>query len=132
MQFFKTFLLNSIDDVDRTIVEARNSLSEVTNEFQERLHRWKQVESLLGCQIVNNNGIAYLENMLYRSNGTSSKSSRGKTSKVIQEIQNCENFSFFNQVACQVVKTILMTNQFKVRSFPSITFQCFHPNDEEK
>lgn len=68
---------NSIDDVDRTIVEARNSLSEVTNEFQERLHRWKQIESLIGCPIVNNNGISYLENMLYRSNGTSSKSSRG-------------------------------------------------------
>lgn len=68
----------SIDDVDRTIVEARNSLSEVTNELQERLHRWKQVEMLLGCNIVNNNGIAFLENMLYRSNGTSSKTSRGK------------------------------------------------------
>lgn len=49
----------------------------MTNELQERLHRWKQIETLLGCQIVNNNGIAYLENMLYRSNGTSSKSSRG-------------------------------------------------------
>lgn len=68
----------SIDDVDRTIVDARNSLSEVTNELQERLHRWKQVETLLGCNIVNNNGIAFLENILYRSNGTSSKSSRGK------------------------------------------------------
>jgi stromal interaction molecule 1 len=67
----------SIDDVDRTIVDARNSLSEVTNELQERLHRWKQIETLLGCNIVNNNGIAYLENALYRSNGTTSKSSRG-------------------------------------------------------
>lgn len=67
----------SIDDVDRTIVEARTSLSEVTNELQERLHRWKQIESLLGCNIVNNNGIAFLENMLYRSNGASSKTSRG-------------------------------------------------------
>ena len=68
----------SIDDVDRTIVEARNSLSEVTNELQERLHRWKQVETLLGCNIVNNNGIAFLENMLYRSSGTQSKTSRGE------------------------------------------------------
>lgn len=68
----------SIDDVDRTIVEARNSLSEVTHELQERLHRWKQVEQMLGCNIVNNNGIAFLENMLYRSNGATSKSSRGE------------------------------------------------------
>lgn len=68
----------SIDDVDRTIVEARNSLSEVTNELQERLHRWKQVEQLLGCNIVHNNGIGFLENMLYRNNGSMTKSSRGK------------------------------------------------------
>lgn len=66
----------SIDDVDRSIVEARNSLSDVTNELQERLHRWKQIETILGFNVVNNNGIAYLENMLYRANG-SSKSSRG-------------------------------------------------------
>jgi stromal interaction molecule 1 len=76
-----------MDDVDRTIVEARNSLSEVTNELQERLHRWKQIETMLGCAIVNNNGIAYLENMLYRSNGTSSKSSRGNFAiKFLSEI----------------------------------------------
>lgn len=71
----------SIDDVDRTIVEARNSLSEVTNELQERLHRWKQIETLIGCNIVNNNGIAFLENMLYRSNGSASKTSRGELTK---------------------------------------------------
>lgn len=76
----------SIDDVDRTIVDARNSLSEVTNELQERLHRWKQIESLLGCQIVNNNGIAFLENMLYRTNGTSSKTSRGDFWAIFDEV----------------------------------------------
>lgn len=59
----------SIDDVDRSIVEARNALSEVTNELQERLHRWKQIEMLLGFGIVNNNGISYLENVLYNRNG---------------------------------------------------------------
>lgn len=60
----------SIDEVDRSIVEARNALSEVTNEMQERLHRWKQIEILLGLSIVNNNGIAYLENVLYNRNGS--------------------------------------------------------------
>lgn len=66
----------SIDDVDRSIVEARNALSEVTNELQERLHRWKQIELLLGFSIVNNNGLPYLENVLYSRNG-SGKSARG-------------------------------------------------------
>lgn len=67
----------SIDDVDRSIVEARNALSDVTNELQEKMHRWKQIETLLGCSIVNNNGISYLESILYRNNG-SGKSSRGE------------------------------------------------------
>lgn len=66
----------SIHEVDRSIVEARNSLNEVTNDLQERLHRWKQIESLLGFSIVNNSGIAALENMLYR-NGSGKSSSRG-------------------------------------------------------
>lgn len=67
----------SIDEVDRSIVEARNALSEVTNEMQERLHRWKQIEILLGLSIVNNNGIAFLESVLYNRNG-SGKPSRCK------------------------------------------------------
>lgn len=73
----------SIDDVDRSIVEARNALGEVTNELQERLHRWKQIEQCLGINIVNNNGLPYLESVLYGRNGGASsgasiKSSRGK------------------------------------------------------
>ncbi|XP_043071924.1 stromal interaction molecule homolog isoform X3 [Drosophila grimshawi] len=64
----------SIDDVDRSIVEARNSLGEVTNELQERLHRWKQIETCLGLNIVNNNGLPYLENVLYSRNGGISSS----------------------------------------------------------
>lgn len=71
----------SIDDVDRSIVEARNSLSEVTHELQERMHRWKQIEQILGFNIVNNNGIAHLETILYARNngsGMGSKMSRGE------------------------------------------------------
>ncbi|KAM7348334.1 stromal interaction molecule isoform 2-T3 [Cochliomyia hominivorax] len=74
----------SIDDVDRSIVEARNSLGEVTNELQERLHRWKQIEQCLGMNIVNNNGLPYLESVLYGRNGggggsgSSIKSSRAR------------------------------------------------------
>lgn len=66
----------SIDDVDRSIVEARNALNEVTNELQERMHRWKQVEILLGFSIINNNGLAYLENILYNRSNGSQKTSR--------------------------------------------------------
>ncbi|XP_068141486.1 stromal interaction molecule homolog isoform X1 [Drosophila tropicalis] len=67
----------SIDDVDRSIVEARNALGEVTNELQERLHRWKQIETCLGLNIVNNNGLSYLESVLYGRNGGSVQSSTG-------------------------------------------------------
>ncbi|XP_069679430.1 stromal interaction molecule homolog isoform X2 [Periplaneta americana] len=61
----------SIDDVDRSIVEARTSLNEVTQELQERVHRWKQIELLCGFNIINNSGLQYLESVLYRgtSNG---------------------------------------------------------------
>ncbi|XP_014217003.1 stromal interaction molecule homolog [Copidosoma floridanum] len=56
----------SIDEVDKSILEARTALNEVTAELQERVHRWKQIELLCGFNIINNNGIPYLENILYR------------------------------------------------------------------
>ncbi|KAH8355504.1 hypothetical protein KR093_000346, partial [Drosophila rubida] len=100
----------SIDDVDRSIVEARNALGEVTNELQERLHRWKQIETCLGLNIVNNNGLSYLENVLYNRNGgitnstgglSSSKGSRARITsstddlddESVQGKMNFENFS---------------------------------------
>ncbi|XP_026317837.1 stromal interaction molecule homolog isoform X2 [Hyposmocoma kahamanoa] len=57
----------SIDDVDRSIVEARTALNEVTQELQERMHRWKQIERLCGFNIINNNGLQFLESALYRN-----------------------------------------------------------------
>ncbi|XP_072394459.1 stromal interaction molecule homolog isoform X2 [Diabrotica undecimpunctata] len=57
----------SIDEVDRSIVEARTALNEVTQELQERVHRWKQIEMLCSFNIMNNNGFSYLENVLYRN-----------------------------------------------------------------
>ncbi|KAK0159350.1 hypothetical protein PV328_010236 [Microctonus aethiopoides] len=56
----------SIDEVDKSIVEARTALNEVTVELQERVHRWKQIELLCGFNIINNNGLNYLETILYR------------------------------------------------------------------
>ncbi|XP_012142457.1 stromal interaction molecule isoform X2 [Megachile rotundata] len=56
----------SIDEVDKSIVEARTALNEVTAELQERVYRWKQIELLCGFNIINNNGLSYLETVLYR------------------------------------------------------------------
>lgn len=63
----------SIDEVDKSIVEARTALNEVTVELQERVHRWKQIQLLCGFNIINNNGLHYLETILYRgaTNGRS-------------------------------------------------------------
>ncbi|ODM93454.1 Stromal interaction molecule [Orchesella cincta] len=54
----------SIDDVDKAILEARGALTEVTQELQERMHRWKQIEMLIKSPIVNNPGIQSLEILL--------------------------------------------------------------------
>ncbi|CAG0891078.1 unnamed protein product [Darwinula stevensoni] len=54
----------SLDDVDHTIMQARTALVEVTYDLQERTNRWKQVEMLCGCPIMNNPGLPYLEALL--------------------------------------------------------------------
>ncbi|XP_047120810.1 stromal interaction molecule homolog isoform X1 [Schistocerca piceifrons] len=67
----------SIDDVDRSIVEARTALNEVTQELKERVHRWKQIELLCGFNIINNSGLQYLENVLYRGTANGKGGSSG-------------------------------------------------------
>ncbi|KAF5274302.1 hypothetical protein FQR65_LT04420 [Abscondita terminalis] len=67
----------SIDDVDRSIVEARTSLNEVTQELQERMYRWKQIEMLCGFNIINNSGLQQLENILYRNTGINGRPMMG-------------------------------------------------------
>ncbi|XP_040190691.1 stromal interaction molecule 1 isoform X1 [Rana temporaria] len=51
---------SSLDDVDHKILSAKQALSEVTAALRERLHRWQQIETLCGFQIVNNPGIHHL------------------------------------------------------------------------
>ncbi|EFA02431.1 stromal interaction molecule homolog isoform X2 [Tribolium castaneum] len=70
----------SIDEVDRSIVEARTALNEVTQELQERVHRWKQIEMLCGFSIINNNGLQFLENTLYRNTNGRALPVRGRIS----------------------------------------------------
>ncbi|KAL5278617.1 STIM2 family protein [Megaselia abdita] len=85
---FTTTHGKSIDDVDRSIVDARTSLAEVTNELQERLHRWKQIEMLLGVSIVNNHGLSYLENILYNRSNGSVKSSRARMTSSTEDMDD--------------------------------------------
>jgi len=54
----------SIDDVDRSILEAKTALLEVTKDLQERTARWRQIEMLCGCSIMNNAGITVLQNIV--------------------------------------------------------------------
>ena len=54
----------SIDDVDRSILEAKTALMEVTKDLTERSQRWRQIEMLCGCSIINNPGIAVLTNLV--------------------------------------------------------------------
>jgi hypothetical protein len=70
----------SIDEVDRSIVEARTALNEVTQELQERVYRWKQIEMLCGFTIINNNGLQFLENSLYRNANGRAPPIRGRIS----------------------------------------------------
>jgi stromal interaction molecule 1 len=53
-------------------------LNEVTQELQERVHRWKQIELLCGFNIINNSGLQYLESVLYRGTANGRGSVRGK------------------------------------------------------
>lgn len=80
----------SIDDVDRSIVEARTSLNEVTQELQERVHRWKQIELLCGFNIVNNSGLQFLESTLYR--GLYGRGLRGNIFAFLEIIFMFNNF----------------------------------------
>ncbi|XP_046635877.1 stromal interaction molecule homolog isoform X2 [Daphnia pulicaria] len=54
----------AIDDVDKSILEARSSLMEVKQDLQERTTRWRQIESLCGFSISTNPGLSYLETLL--------------------------------------------------------------------
>ena len=54
----------SIDDVDRSILEAKMAMMDLTKDLTERTQRWRQVEMLCGCSIVNNPGIPVLQNLV--------------------------------------------------------------------
>lgn len=51
----------SIEDLDKSILDAKTSLLEVTQDLTERSRRWRQIETLSGVSIVNNPGLLTLQ-----------------------------------------------------------------------
>jgi len=66
----------SIDDVDKSILEAKTALMELTQDLAERSQRWRQIEMLTGVSIVNNPGIQTLQRLV-RHVGGGNKGIRG-------------------------------------------------------
>lgn len=50
--------------INHIILNFRAALTEVTQELQERMNRWKQIELLVKTPIFNNPGLATLEVLL--------------------------------------------------------------------
>lgn len=75
-------------------MEARTSLNEVTQELQERVHRWKQIELLCGFNIINNSGLQSLENTLYRNTNGRMLSLRGKLKLQLTFLFDRSSFEF--------------------------------------
>ena len=69
-----------VDEVDKAIVEAKTSLNEVTHEFRERMHRWKQIESLCNFQIVHGSGTSSMDSAS-RSLGSIGRVSSGGSTR---------------------------------------------------
>jgi len=59
----------SIEDVDKSILEAKTALMELTQDISERSQRWRQIEMLTGVSIVNNPGIHTLQRLVRHVGG---------------------------------------------------------------
>ena len=53
----------SIEDVDKSIMEAKSAMMELTQDLAERSQRWRQIEMLTGVSIVTNPGIGMLQRL---------------------------------------------------------------------
>jgi len=54
----------SIEDVDKSIMEAKSAMMELTQDLAERSQRWRQIEMLTGVSIVNNPGLNVLQRLV--------------------------------------------------------------------
>ncbi|KAJ9599063.1 hypothetical protein L9F63_010455, partial [Diploptera punctata] len=78
------------------------SLNEVTQELQERVHRWKQIELLCGFNIINNSGLQYLESVLYRGTANGRGGTlRGRMSSSTDDLDD-ENGSLYSPSAATI------------------------------
>jgi len=59
----------SIDDVDKSILDAKTALVELTQDLTERSTRWRQIEMLTGVSIVNNPGLSTLQKLVRHVGG---------------------------------------------------------------
>jgi len=68
----------SIDDVDKSILEAKTALLELTHDLTERSRRWRQIEMLTGVSIISNPGLVTLQKIVrYVGGGSKASSVRG-------------------------------------------------------
>jgi len=66
---FDMNLCRSIDDVDKSILEAKTALMELTQDLSERSQRWRQIEMLTGVNIVTNPGLSSLQRLVRHVGG---------------------------------------------------------------
>eukprot|EP00095_Tigriopus_kingsejongensis_P009012 snap_masked-scaffold1840_size26652-processed-gene-0.3 protein:Tk09012 transcript:snap_masked-scaffold1840_size26652-processed-gene-0.3-mRNA-1 annotation:"stromal interaction molecule homolog isoform x3" len=59
----------SIDDVDRSILDAKTALMDVTKDLTERSQRWRQIEILCGCPIISNPGLSAIQTLIRHVGG---------------------------------------------------------------
>ncbi|UXI22781.1 low-density lipoprotein receptor-related protein 2-like [Sarcoptes scabiei] len=84
---------SSIDYVDNTILQARTLLAELTNEMQERIKRWKQIEIYCGFEIVHNPGSLSLERKLYGNQSVTSNSMISNNATTIKTSNSSNSLS---------------------------------------
>lgn len=79
----------SIDDVDKSILEAKTALLDLTQDLTERSTRWRQIEMLTGVSIVNNPGLATLQRLVRHVGGGARSMQRGASSLSGSRLSSC-------------------------------------------
>jgi len=72
----------SIEDVDKSILDAKTALLDVTQDLSERSRRWRQIEVLTGVSIVNNPGLATLQKIVRYVGGGNRPARTGMSSRM--------------------------------------------------
>lgn len=79
----------SIDDVDKSILEAKTALLELTHDLTERSRRWRQIEMLTGVTIVSNPGLGTLQKIVrYVGGGNRNTGMRGGNTGMSSRMSN--------------------------------------------